>query len=62
VHDYLAQTDRLPDWADPGLIAAGGRMFEEHGPKLMLICPSTHCRSITWITRALRSLPSPHEC
>jgi len=37
VHDYLAQTDRLPAWADPGLIAAGGRLFEEHGPKLILI-------------------------
>ena len=37
VHDYLEQTDRLPARADPGLIAAGGRLFEEHGPKLMLI-------------------------
>jgi hypothetical protein len=37
VRDYLAQTDQLPEWADPGLVAAGGRMFEEHGPKLMLI-------------------------
>jgi hypothetical protein len=23
VHDYLVQTDRLPAWADPGLIAVG---------------------------------------
>jgi hypothetical protein len=37
VHEYLVQTDRIPNWADPNLIATGERLFEEHAPKLMLI-------------------------
>src|SRR5258708_3023338 len=37
VHEYLELIDRLPEWADPNLIATGERLFEEHGPKPMLL-------------------------
>lgn len=43
VRDYLAQTDRLPEWADPALIAQGEDVFWRFGPKMILIL---HCYSL----------------
>src|SRR3954454_9160329 len=43
VREYLEKTDQLPDWADPGLIAAGEQVFWRYGPKLILIL---HCYSL----------------
>src|SRR5437763_16890983 len=43
VRDYLEQTDRLPDWANPELIAAGEKVFWRYGPKLVLIF---HCYAL----------------
>lgn len=40
VRDYLAQTDALPDWADPKLIEAGERVFWCYGPQMVL---NLHC-------------------
>lgn len=37
VRDYVAQTDALPDWADPALIEAGERMFWRFGPQLIVV-------------------------
>ncbi len=37
LRDYLKQTDQLPDWADPALIAAGEQVFWRFGPKIILI-------------------------
>ncbi len=43
VRDYLSQTDKLPEWADARLIAAGEQVFWRYGPKLILIL---HCYSL----------------
>src|SRR3954470_3813794 len=43
VRSYLEDTDRLPDWANPELIAAGERVFWRYGPKLVLIF---HCYAL----------------
>ena len=40
VRDYLAQTEALPDWADPQLIQAGERVFWRYGPQMVL---NLHC-------------------
>jgi hypothetical protein len=62
VHDYLAQTDRVPAWADPGLIAAGGRLFEEHGPKLILIL-SLYSLPFDYLDhKGAQVLALTHEC
>jgi len=45
VRDYLRQTDVLPDWADPKIIAEGERLFWLYGPKLILLLP---CYSLPW--------------
>jgi hypothetical protein len=37
VRDYLAETDRLPLWADSSLIEAGEKVFWRYGPKLIII-------------------------
>ncbi len=37
VRDYLAQTDVLPEWADPQLIQAGEQLFWRYGTKLILV-------------------------
>jgi hypothetical protein len=37
VRNYLAQTDALPDWADPDLIKAGEQVFWRFGPQLIVI-------------------------
>lgn len=36
VRDYLAETETLPDWADPQLIQAGERVFWRYGPQMVL--------------------------
>jgi hypothetical protein len=43
VRNYLEQTDQLPEWANPDLIAAGEQVFWRYGPKLILIL---HCYSL----------------
>src|SRR5690349_9912663 len=43
VRDYLAQTNELPEWADPKLIEAGENVFWRFGPKLILIL---HCYAL----------------
>ncbi|MFL6450701.1 MAG: oxygenase MpaB family protein [Bryobacteraceae bacterium] len=43
VHTYLGETDRLPGWANPDMIAAGEEVFWRYGPKLILIL---HCYSL----------------
>jgi ER-bound oxygenase mpaB/B'/Rubber oxygenase, catalytic domain len=37
VRDYLAQTDVLPQWADPQLIQTGEQLFWRYGTKLILV-------------------------
>ncbi len=37
VRDYLAQTDVLPEWADPQLIKLGEDLFWRYGTKLILV-------------------------
>jgi hypothetical protein len=40
VHQYLAETDQLPPWANPGLLADAERVFFRYGPSaiLALLC------------------------
>ena len=45
VHDYLAATDCLPDWADEAKIRTGEGVFWRYGPKLVLIL---NCYSLPW--------------
>jgi len=37
VRDYLAQTNALPGWTDPGLIKAGEQLFWRFGPQFIVI-------------------------
>ena len=43
VHDYLARSGQLPDWADAKKIEAGERVFWRYGPAVIAIL---HCYSL----------------